>query len=155
MDTETASVLTFLEAVANAREGMDQLSRELLGRSGIRNVRFFHDAPKRYTIPHWDEEQKSYGISIDLSVSAELIDGTIIDWSLDISCDTQGWHVEYGVDQSDPGEDGSHRVSEYPVWQGVSLQEMAAHLPTAVAELGSSADRPGFLAPREQATSTT
>ena len=151
MEAETASVIKFIQAIGDARQALHGLRRRLWTRLDWRNVTPFGAFPSRVTLHHWDEDQQRGLVGANLGVSAELSDGSTIDWSLEVSCDAQGWLVERAIYRHDPDEDGSHIEVEFPEWQGITLEEMAAYLPSAVAELCDSIERPDLLLPRQQA----
>ena len=151
MESETASVIKFIQTVGDAKQVLHGLCRRLWTHLDWHKVTAFGSFPAGVTLHHWDEDQKRGLVGASLGVSAELSDGSVVDWSLDVSCDAQGWLVERAVYRHDPDEDGSHTEIEFPEWEGVTLEEMVAYLPGAVAELCDSVERPGLLLPRQQA----
>jgi hypothetical protein len=155
MDTETASAMRYLQAVADITKNLHALARRLWSWPNVKPwATTLHNAPRRGKRPHWDEEQQIEAVSSAFYVSADLLDGSSIDWWLEISCDENGWLVERAVYRRDPDEDSSHTAVEFPEWRASSLEDLIAFLSTAVEGLAATLDDPALLELRSSPVST-
>src|SRR5690348_12365300 len=119
MDAESQSVGRFLCAIASIYQRLHEFVVQLWRCPNIKTARLWHFTPKGMNAHHNVESDR--GIWADFGVSAELIDGGMIDWWIEFWWDSQGWKIEHAVYQHDPDEDGSHPVITFPEQEAMTL----------------------------------
>src|SRR5262245_26939726 len=112
MDFESQIVGKFLGSIASICQRLNELVVELWRRPDVKTARLWHFVPKEIN-EHRDVETVR-GISADIGVSAELIDGSMIDWWIEFWLDSKKWRIEHAVYKHDPDEDGCHPVITFP-----------------------------------------
>ncbi len=120
MDLTTQAVRAFLESMGPVRDALDGLFRRLYERPAVKAVQRYHLQAKP---------------SPDFGLSAELHNGAIVDFWLELTSEGTSWELEYYVARHDPDEDGSHREVEFPSRTITSVLEMPFVLTAAIQEL--------------------
>ena len=141
-DTESKTVAEFLKALMQTHEALNTLACQLRSRSDVKVVKVYPFIPSDMNQHHWDEQQREQAICSEFGVSAELHDGSISDWWLEVRCERSGWYAAANIFQSDVGEDGCHRVAGYDEQQQHSLTyaEALTQLPKCAGWLLANAD---------------
>jgi hypothetical protein len=126
MDSNSQAVVDFLVAMRPVREALDDLLRQLYKRAEVKLVHTY--AVEATPSP-------------DFGLSADLHNGAVIDFWLELTFDRTSWQLEYSVQRHDPDEDGSHTEKSFPAQAILSAHELPAILVDAIRELGrASAD---------------
>ena len=112
-DTDNKAVAEFLQALMQTQEALNELAGQVRSRSEVKSVKVCPFIPSDMTQHHWDEEQQEKAIGSEFGVSAELYDGVMLDWWLEVRCQQSGWYITANIFRSDAGEDGCHQVAEY------------------------------------------
>jgi hypothetical protein len=120
MDTNTQAVRAFLESMQSVQEALDRLFRQLYERPAVKVVHTYHLRVKP---------------SSDFGLSAELHNGAVVDFWIELASESTGWELEYYVARHDPDEDGSHREVEFPAKTINSVLEMPSILTAAIEAL--------------------
>jgi hypothetical protein len=120
MDSNSQVVADFLVAMRPVREALDDLLRLLYKRAEVKLV---HTCPVEATP------------SPDFGLSADLHNGAVIDFWLELKFDRTCWQLEYSVQRHDPDEDGSHAEKSFPPQSIRSAPELPAALINAIREL--------------------
>jgi hypothetical protein len=120
MDSKSQAVVDFLVAMQPVREALDDLVRQLYKRAQVSQV---HTYPVEATP------------SPDFGLSADLHNGAVIDFWLELTLERTCWHLEYSVQRHDPTEDGSHAEKSFPPLSIRSSLDLPATLIGAIREL--------------------
>ena len=115
------AVFEFLQTLTTVHKQLQELAHRLRSYPEVKSVKAHLFVPSNMTQHHWDEEQQKQAVGSDFGVSAELYDGTIIDWWLEARCDESGWSIAANVYKSDVGEEGCHKIAEYGEQSSLSL----------------------------------
>jgi len=150
MKSESETVARFLFAVAGAQEHFWSLVKDLHKRTEVEKATLypFTSHKCRRHFPEKVEMREVFWS--DFGVSANLQDGSVIDWWLEIEWDGDVWAIEANVHKSDPDEDGSHKVIEFAPAQTGSLDEAIAFISAAVENLIATGNRPELFQSQEQ-----
>jgi hypothetical protein len=120
MDTNSKAVVDFLIAMRPVREALDDLLRQLYKRAEVKIVH-------TYAIEATP--------SPDFGLSADLHNGAVVDFWLELTIEGTCWQLEYSVQRHDPDEDGSHAEKTFPAQSILSAQELPAALINAIRDL--------------------
>ena len=120
MDSNTQAVAKYLAAMRAVREAMDDLLRQLYQRAEVKLVH-------TYVVESTP--------SPDFGLSADLHNGAVVDFWLELTFDSTSWQLAYSVQRHDPDEDGSHTEKSFPVQAIDSALEMPSILIAAIKEL--------------------
>ena len=120
MDPSTRVVSTFLESMRSVREALDDLLRRLYKRPEVKLVHTYR--PEATPSP-------------DFGLSADLHNGAVVDFWLELQWDGTSWELEYFVARHDPDEDGSHDEILFPTKSIRSVLELPSALVTAIKAL--------------------
>src|SRR4051812_40905022 len=120
MDANSQAVVDFLVAMRPVREALDDLLRQLYKRAEVKLVHTY--AVEATTSP-------------DFGLSADLHNGAVIDFWLELRFEHTWWQLEYSVQRHDTDEDGSHAEKSFPAQSIRSAQELPATLINAIREL--------------------
>jgi hypothetical protein len=74
----------------------------------------------------------------DFGVSAELVDGSAIDWWLELWWNSKCWRVECTIFRHDPDEDGCHAIVGFPVHEVAGIDGALAKVSGAIDDLFSA-----------------
>lgn len=102
------------------REALDGLLRQLYKRPAVKIVHTY----VLEAVP-----------SPDFGLSADLRNGAVVDFWLELTSEDIGWELTYYVARHDPDEDGSHTVVEFPRESIVSVLDMPSALTAAIKAL--------------------
>lgn len=75
-------------------------------------------------------------------VSAELHNGAIVDFWVDLSSNKTNWQMEYSVMRHDPDEDGSHPERDFPAETIESASDLPDRLQAAIESLVNASESP-------------
>jgi hypothetical protein len=120
MDSSTQAVRIFLESMLPVREALDDLLRRLYKRSEVKIVRTYHLQATQ---------------SPDFGLSAELHNGAVVDFWLELTSESDSWELRCYIARHDPDEDGSHMEMEFPCVSIKTVLEMSSTLLTAIEAL--------------------
>lgn len=120
MDSNSEAVLDFLVAMRSVSEALRDLVRQLYKRAEVKIVR---TCVVEATLPS------------EFGVSADLHNGAVIDFWLELTFESNCWQLEYMVLRHDPDEDGAHTEKLFPAQTIHSAQELPASLINAIREL--------------------
>lgn len=118
----------FLGTMGPVREALGDFVRALYNRAEVKIIHEFH--PLAYTCSEFD-------------ISAELRNGAVVDFWVDLEQADSQWKMRYSVQRHDPDEDGSHREHDFPVQRVASAMNLAASIVSAIEDLrrGSADDK--------------
>src|SRR4051794_31751227 len=102
------------------RDALDDLLRRLYKRSEVKIVHSYY---------------LEATLSPDFGLSADLHNGAVVDFWLQLTSEGTLWELQYYVARHDPDEDGSHREVEFPSKPIHSVLEMPSVLITAIEAL--------------------
>ncbi len=134
MDHESASVIKFLDGIAIAYEHLHGLSLRLQTNPAVKSVKRYRFSPSHIT--RYDE----YGngtptLSGDFGISADMTDGAVVDWWLEVWQDTVMWHIDYNVHRCEADEEYSHIAIAFAEKQAETLDTFLVALSEAVQDL--------------------
>ena len=138
-DSESKTVAEFLQALMQAHESLSELAGQVRSRSEVKSVKVCPFIPTDMTQHHWDEEQQEKAVGAEFGVSAELYDGAILDWWLQVRCQQSGWYITANIFRGDAGEDGCHRVAEYDEQHSLTFAAALTQLSESVGWLVANA----------------
>jgi hypothetical protein len=78
--------------------------------------------------------------STDFGVSAELHNGAVIDFWIDLFFETTTWQMEFSVLRHNPDEDGSHCEQDFPAESIASVSDLPNRLLAAIEKLAKASD---------------
>ena len=126
MDAESASSIRALECIASCNEQLIALSQWLPSAPGIR------------TVSHgFDCRAYESGTSVEAYVEAELEDGKVICWWLEVGWDGQEWRIEPSVLVND--DQGQRVLRDFPCKNPRTLDGLIVELKGATSDLVSYA----------------
>jgi hypothetical protein len=126
MDSNTQAVVDFLVAMRPVRAALDDLLRQLYKRPEVKLVHTY--AVEATPSP-------------DFGLSADLHNGAVIDFWLELTLERTCWQLECSVQRHDPDEDGSHTENSFPPQSIRSARDVPSTLVDAIKELArASAD---------------
>ncbi|WP_206293026.1 hypothetical protein [Humisphaera borealis] len=120
MDSNSQVVVDFLIAMLPVRQALDDLLRQLYRRAEVKLVH-------------------TYAVEVspspDFGLSADLHNGAVVDFWLELTFERECWQLEYSVQRHDPDEDGSHAEKSFPPQSVRSAQDLPMTLINAIREL--------------------
>lgn len=125
MDQSTQAVHAFLLAMQPVRDALGDFIRKLNRRTEVKIVSTYE--PQMY-------------LSSDFGVSAELHNGAVIDFWIELSFEKTSWQVSYSVLRHDPDEDGSHSERKFPVEMVHSAPDLPKNLLVAIERLRQASE---------------
>lgn len=123
MDQSTEAVRAFLVSMRPVREALDDLLRRLYKRPEVKSVHTF---------------ALEVALSTNFGLSADLHNGAVIDFWVELRSEDTSWQLEYSVRRHDPDEDGSHTEVEFPPQSIHSALDMPSTLIAAIRALESA-----------------
>ena len=136
MDDESEGVIRFLGGIVAAQERLHELARLLRQCPQVHKASVHRFSPARIT--RYDQMMSgSQAIGGEFGVSAQMADGAVVDWWLEVWRGERTWHVDYNVHQSDAGEDGSHVAVAFAGRQAATTGALLISLAEAVEDLAA------------------
>jgi hypothetical protein len=120
MDPTTQTVRDFLGSITPVRQSLHDLIPRLYKRPEVKTVRV---------------HAMELAPSTDFGLSAELRNGAVVDFWIELSCEDDRWELKYSVLRHDPDEDGCHPEVEFPPQSIRSISEMPSRLIAAIKAL--------------------
>lgn len=114
------NVQEFLAAMGPVREALGDFVRALYKRAEVKLVHAFH--PLAY-------------LCSDFGISADLRNGAVVDFWIDLEQVDSEWQMRYSVQRHDPEEEGSHSEHDFPVQNIDSAMNLPAAVLSAIEDL--------------------
>jgi hypothetical protein len=126
MDPASENVATALTVLAECREQLAALTRNLRSRSGVNSAQ--HDL---------DARAYESGSVIEMFAEAELASGKAVVWGLDVRWDSSGWVIDRYVRSNDL--QGQRPVREFPEQTVTNLADLLTSVRRGIADLATAA----------------
>ena len=135
MEPESASVIKFLNGIADAHEHLQRLCLRIKTNPAVQNAKVYRYSPSHITrdgIPTLEG---------DFGVSAEMVDGTVVDWWLEVWQDAERWHIDYNIHCCAVDEEYSHIAIAFAEKQAETLDAFLVALSEAIQDLEAASWR--------------
>jgi hypothetical protein len=127
-----------LASLAEVQQRLEDYGESIKHREGVIDASIIRFSPGLMPVTDFltGEIHKHYGDDFGLSVS--MVNGTCIDWWLEVWTTTSEWSLIVKIHQHDPDEDGSHVVVDILDLQTTSFDEFLTSLRIATDQLISA-----------------
>lgn len=137
-EMDNQAVVGFLQIMADINRRLHDFQIQLSKRPEVATAQLFPFAPKGGIAFKTVGGPSDCELGSDFGVSAELVDGSVIDWWLELWWNAKRWRVECAIFRHDPDEDGCHAIVDLPVHEVAEIDGALATVSGAIDDLFSA-----------------
>jgi hypothetical protein len=137
-EMDNQAVVGFLQRTADINRRLHDFVVQLWKRPEVTTAQLFPFAPKGGIAFRTAGGPSDCELGSDFGVSAELGDGSVIDWWLELWWNSKCWRVECTIFRHDPDEDGCHPIVGFPLHEVTGVDGALATVSRAIDDLFSA-----------------